>query len=54
MKTAYKFWWINHSGKIQVDYFTSEEKGFDWIERYGVEYFDHIRKNNVPNEIILL
>jgi hypothetical protein len=41
MKKAYKFYWFNFDGKMQTIIFETEEIGFDWIKRYGVEYFDH-------------
>lgn len=55
MKTlikCFKFHWINSGGKVQADYFTTEEAGFDWIDRYGVEYFGH-KADQAPEEMIM-
>jgi hypothetical protein len=54
MTQAYKFYYFNHSGALQWLYFSTEAIGFDWIDRYGVEYFDHLKKHEVAKEDIHL
>lgn len=48
---ACKIYWFNHSGKLQHTIFESEKVGFDWLERYGVEYFDHLQIMTYPEMI---
>jgi len=38
---GFKFTYFNHSEKLQSLIFQTEEIGFDWLDRYGVEYFGH-------------